>query len=99
VASRLERGSTARRTGLKYPEGTDWASGLQQTTGGGGESTELRDFKTRARALPEDERAEAFQSDEFRQLIAQAAVPAVVAEAECATHCFSHCGSHCFGHG
>lgn len=64
-----------------------------------GQSTELRDFKTQARALPEDERAAAFQSDEFRQLVAAAAVPAVVAEAECATHCFSHCGSHCFGHG
>ncbi|MHA6795532.1 hypothetical protein ACVGVM_18740 [Pseudonocardia bannensis] len=70
-----------------------------QSQSTGGESTELRDFKTRARALPEDERAAAFQSDEFRQLVAAAAVPAVVAEAECASHCFSHCGSHCFGHG
>ncbi|WP_214367837.1 hypothetical protein [Pseudonocardia sp. H11422] len=70
-----------------------------QTQASGGESTELREFKTQARALPEEERAAAFQSDEFRRLVAAAAVPAVVAEAECASHCFSHCGSHCFGHG
>jgi hypothetical protein len=69
------------------------------TTGGGDAGTELRDFKTRSRALPESERREAFQSDEFRRLIAAAAVPAVVATTECATHCISHCGSHCFGHG
>jgi hypothetical protein len=80
----------------------------QSTTGGqpsqgqassGEPSNELREFKTQARALPEDEREAAFQSDEFRQLIAAAAVPAIVAEAECAAHCFSHCGSHCYGHG
>jgi len=74
-------------------------SSSQESQPSSGQSTELRDFKTQARALPEDERASAFQSDEFRQLVAAAAVPAVVAEAECATHCFSHCGSHCFGHG
>jgi hypothetical protein len=63
------------------------------------QSTELREFKTQARALPQDEREAAFQSDEFRQLVAAAAVPTIVAEAECVSHCFSHCGSHCFGHG
>jgi hypothetical protein len=74
------------------------------TTGGqaagqaGDAANELRDFKTQARAMPAERREEAFQSDEFRRLIAAAAVPAVVTEAECASHCFSHCGSHCYGH-
>jgi hypothetical protein len=78
----------------------------EATTGGQGAAqagdadaaNELRDFKTQARALPAERREEAFQSDEFRRLIAAAAVPAVVTQAACASHCFSHCGSHCYGH-
>jgi hypothetical protein len=70
--------------------------------GGGGREDaqgQLRAFKTDARGRPEDERRAAFEGDEFRRLIAAAAVPgAPVAGAACATHCISHCGSHCFAH-
>jgi hypothetical protein len=59
----------------------------------------LRDFKTRSRALPDDQRRDAFQSDEFRRLVADAAVPIPLPAATmCATHCLSHCGSHCYAH-
>jgi hypothetical protein len=61
---------------------------------------ELRDFKTQSRALPEAQRREAFESDDFRRLVAAAAVPPPLPAPPvvCATHCISHCGSHCFGH-
>jgi hypothetical protein len=60
---------------------------------------QLRAFKTEARALPERQRQDAFQGDEFRRLVAAAAAePALVPAIVCASHCVSHCGSHCFGH-
>jgi hypothetical protein len=63
------------------------------------EAEDLRTFKTRARALPDEERRQAFKSDDFRRLVAGAATrPAASAVANCGSHCFSHCGSHCFGH-
>ena len=62
-------------------------------------ATALRTFKTESRALPEAQRREAFESDEFRRLVAAAAaVRPVVPAAVCANHCVSHCGSHCYAH-
>jgi hypothetical protein len=73
--------------------------------GGGGRDAQnrLRAFKDEARNRPDAERRAAFEGDEFRKLVAAAAVP--VGEEEegpapvvCATHCLSHCGSHCYAH-
>jgi hypothetical protein len=62
-------------------------------------SMQLRDFKTEARSLPERERREAFQGDEFRRLVAAAALaPPALPAVVCASHCVSHCASHCFAH-
>jgi hypothetical protein len=58
----------------------------------------LRDFKTQSRGLPEQQRREAFQSDEFRRLVADAAAAPPVVAAVCAGHCISHCSSHCYAH-
>jgi hypothetical protein len=62
--------------------------------------TELRDFKTRSRALPAEQRREAFESDDFRRLVAAAAAapPVPLPPTVCAAHCITHCGTHCFGH-
>jgi hypothetical protein len=69
-------------------------SGQQQDAAGA-----LRDFKTRARGLPDAQRRDAFASDEFRRLVADAAAaPAVVMPAVCAGHCISHCAGHCIAH-
>jgi hypothetical protein len=60
---------------------------------------QLRDFKTEARSLPERQRREAFQGDEFRRLVAAAALaPPPLPAAVCASHCVSHCASHCIAH-
>ncbi|MCW2720662.1 MAG: hypothetical protein JWR81_4484 [Pseudonocardia sp.] len=88
-----------RGRGRSQTEGSSQPSESQTSSGESSSSTELRDFKTQARAMSESDREAAFSSDEFRRLVAAAAVPTVVAEAECASHCYSHCGSHCFGHG
>jgi hypothetical protein len=71
--------------------------------GGGGRpedaAGQLRAFKTDARGLPEDQRRAAFEGDDFRRLVAAAAIPpGPAAGAVCASHCVSHCGSHCIAH-
>jgi hypothetical protein len=60
---------------------------------------DLRAFKARARALPEAEQAEAFRSEEFRRLVADAQrLLRADCGSHCGSHCYSHCGSHCYGH-
>jgi hypothetical protein len=80
-------------------------SGQQPTTQAGQQAVQqqdaagaLRDFKTQSRGLPEQQRREAFQSDEFRRLVADAAAAPPVVAAVCAGHCISHCSSHCYAH-
>jgi hypothetical protein len=68
-------------------------AGQQQDAAGA-----LRDFKTQSRGLPEAQRRDAFQSDEFRRLVAAAAAAPPVAAVVCANHCISHCSSHCYAH-
>jgi hypothetical protein len=82
---------TGRRTQTGQQPTTQ--AGQQQDAAGA-----LRDFKTQSRGLPEQQRREAFQSDEFRRLVADAAAAPPVVAAVCAGHCISHCSSHCYAH-
>jgi hypothetical protein len=57
-------------------------TGQQPTTQAGQQAVQqqdaagaLRDFKTQSRGLPEQQRREAFQSDEFRRLVAMLPLP------------------------
>jgi hypothetical protein len=65
---------------------------------------ELKTFKAEARKRPAEEQAAAYQSSDFRKLVASAAGreaagdKAARVETSCGSHCFSHCISHCVGH-
>jgi hypothetical protein len=90
---------TGRRTQTGQQPTTQ--TGQQPTTQAGQQQDAagaLRDFKTQSRGLPEQQRREAFQSDEFRRLVADAAAAPPVLAAVCAGHCISHCSSHCYAH-
>jgi hypothetical protein len=66
---------------------------------------DLREFKRKAKTLPEQERNAAFASDEFKQLVGAVLTspqptPRFLCFGHCNSHCNSHtnCGGHCFGH-
>jgi hypothetical protein len=64
---------------------------------------DLREFKKKAKALPEQQRNAAFASDEFKNLITSVLalphpIPRFLCFAHCNSHCNAHCGAHCIGH-
>ena len=64
---------------------------------------DLREFKRKAKTLPQQERNAAFASDEFRNLIGAVLtsprpIPRFLCFSHCNSHCNAHCGAHCIGH-